>query len=258
MPLKPRKSKQKSTIRMVGYCRVSTDEQAEHGVSLATQRRKIRAQCEAQGYELLTVVSDEGISGTVSPSDRPALSGALTLIRNGNADGLCCIKLDRLSRRTRDILELADDAERNDWRLDVIQERLDTGSPVGRFTLTILAGLAELERDQIAARTQEAVDHVAREGRARSRFTPYGYRNADGGFHQIQGDRRPLVPEHDEQKAMKKLARLRAQGVTVRGAVHAMSRSINPRSGKTWTASSIQSVYKRLDRWEEIALDATG
>jgi len=58
----------------------------------------------------------------------------------------------RIRKRTRDILELADDADREGWRLDVIQERLDTGTPVGKFTLTILAALAELERDQIAAR----------------------------------------------------------------------------------------------------------
>jgi DNA invertase Pin-like site-specific DNA recombinase len=242
---------------MLGYCRVSTDEQAERGVSLASQRRKIRAQCEAQGYELVQVYTDEGVSGTVPPADRPALSRALETISSGNADGLVAVRLDRLSRRTRHILDLADDADQMGWRLDVIQERLDTGSPVGKFTLTILAALAELERDQIALRTQDAVDHVAREGRARSRLTPYGYRNADGGFHTVKGDPRPLVPHSDEQKAIKKLIRLRNQGVSVRGAVHKMGRSKNPRTGEAWTASSIQSIFKRLDRWEEIGLSAT-
>jgi site-specific DNA recombinase len=258
MTRKQRKAKQKSATRMIGYCRVSTDEQAEHGVSLAAQRRKIRAQCEAQGYELLTILSDEGISGTVPPSQRPALSEALESIGNGDADGICCIKLDRLSRRTRDILELSDDAERNEWRLDVIQERLDTGSPVGRFTLTILAGLAELERDQIALRTQDAVDHVAKEGRPRSRYTPYGYRNAEGGFQTIQGDKRPLVPHSVEQKAIRKLQRLRNQGVSIRSTVHKMGKALNPRTGKAWTASSIQSIYKRLLGWDDIELKPTG
>lgn len=257
MTRKQRKAKQKSAVRMIGYCRVSTDEQAERGVSLAAQRRKIRAQCEAQGYELIRIESDEGVSGTVSPSQRPALSQALACIENGEADGLCCIKLDRLSRRTRDILDLADDADRNGWRLDVIQERLDTGSPVGKFTLTILAGLAELERDQIALRTQDAVDHVAREGRARSRYTPYGYRNADGGYETIRGDKRPLVAHFEEQKAIRKLQRLQNQGVSVRAAVHKMAKMKNPRTDRPWTASSIQSIYKRLDRWDDIELKAT-
>ena len=250
--------KEKSPSRMIGYVRVSTDEQSERGVSLAAQRRKIRAQCEAQGYELVEIIADEGVSGTVAPSARAGLGRALSTIRNGDADGLCCIKLDRLSRRTRDILELADDADREGWRLDVIQERLDTGSPNGRFALTILAALAELERDQIAARTQDAVDHVAKEGRARSRYTPYGYRNADGGFQTIFGDKRPIVMEPEEQKAMKKLSRLRDQGVSVRAAVHKMKRTPNPRTGKPWTASSIQSIFKRLDRWDEIEIRSTG
>ena len=140
----------------------------------------------------------------------------------------------------------------------MIQERLDTGSPVGRFTLTILAGLAELERDQIALRTQDAVDHVAKEGRARSRYTPYGYRNADGGSETIRGDKRPLVAHVEEQKAIRKLHRLQNQGVSVRASVHKMGKMKNPRTGKSWTASSIQSIYKRLDRWDDIELKATG
>lgn len=258
MTRKQRKAKQKAAVRMIGYVRVSTDEQAENGVSLAAQRRKIRAQCEAQGYELIRIESDEGISGTVSPSQRPALSAALASIEEGEADGLCCIKLDRLGRRTRDILELADDADRNGWRLDVIQERLDTGSPVGRFVLTIFASLAELERDQIALRTQDAVDHVAKEGRARSRWTPYGFRNQDGNFATRAGDKRPLVPHSAEQKAIRKLQRLQNQGVSVRAAVRKMGKALNPRTGKAWTASSIQSIFKRLERWDDIELKATG
>jgi len=259
MTRKQRKAKQKSAVvRMIGYIRVSTDEQAEHGVSLAAQRRKIRAQCEAQGYELVRIESDEGVSGTVPPSQRPALSQALASIESGEADGLCCIKLDRLSRRTRDILELADDADRNGWRLDVIQERLDTGSPVGKFTLTILAGLAELERDQIALRTQDAVDHVAKEGRARSRYTPYGFRNQDGDFVTLRGDKRPLVAHVEEQKAIRKLQRLQNQGVSVRAAVRKMAKTKNPRTDRTWSASTVQSIYKRLDRWDDIDLKATG
>ena len=61
MTRKQLKAKQKSAVRMIGYCRVSTDEQAERGVSLASQRRKIRAQCEARGYELVKIESDEGV-----------------------------------------------------------------------------------------------------------------------------------------------------------------------------------------------------
>lgn len=258
MTRKRSKSQEESLTRIVGYVRVSTEDQSERGVSLASQRRKIRAQCEAQGYELVEIIADEGVSGTVTPSARDGLGRALSTIRSGDADGLCCVKLDRLSRRTRDILEIADDADREGWRLDVIQERLDTGSPVGKFTLTILAALAELERDQIAARTQDAVDHLAKEGRARSRYTPYGYRTADGGYQTVLGDKRPLVPHPDEQRAMKKLSRLREQGASVRAAVHKMGRSPNPRTQQPWTASSIQSIYKRLDRWDEIEVQATG
>ena len=106
-----------SAMRLVGYVRVSTEEQATEGVSLDAQRERLKAYALAHGAELLAIESDEGVSRKVSPEKRPGLTTALTRVRAGEADGLLVLKLDRLSRTTRDVLDLVDERARmaGDW-----------------------------------------------------------------------------------------------------------------------------------------------
>ncbi|UCF41683.1 MAG: recombinase family protein, partial [Gemmatimonadota bacterium] len=112
-----RKSNGNGTPTLVGYCRVSTEEQAREGVSLDAQRKRLAAYCTAHGFELAGVESDEGLSGGVPPAQRPGLTRALEQVRRGEAAGLVVVKLDRLSRSVRDVLDLADSAQCTDWRL---------------------------------------------------------------------------------------------------------------------------------------------
>jgi DNA invertase Pin-like site-specific DNA recombinase len=118
---------------MIGYCRVSTEEQAREGVSMEAQRKRLDAYCTAQGYELIGIESDNGTSGSVAPGKRPGLARALALVRKGEADGLLALKLDRISRNARDMLELVDDCRRQGWRLVSVFEQLDSGSAAGRL-----------------------------------------------------------------------------------------------------------------------------
>ena len=120
------------TLRLVGYSRVSTEEQAVTGVSLDGQESRLRAYVTAHGGELVALERDEGVSGKVSPERRVGLARALSCVRSGEADGLLVVKLDRLSRSTRDVLDLVDEARRRDWRLVSVSEHLDTGSAAGR------------------------------------------------------------------------------------------------------------------------------
>ncbi len=92
---------------VIAYCRVSTTEQAEAGISLEAQRRRLRAYAEAHGLHMLRVEEDAGISAKRT-SNRPALQRALKALRKGDADGLVVVKLDRLSRTTRDVLDLVE------------------------------------------------------------------------------------------------------------------------------------------------------
>lgn len=87
-----------TTKRAIGYARVSTDEQAERGVSLDAQRAKIEAWCALHDVELLRVEVDAGISGKAM-ANRPALQRALSAIKSGEATALVIVDLSRLTRR---------------------------------------------------------------------------------------------------------------------------------------------------------------
>src|SRR5262245_57246388 len=115
-----------STVRLVLYARVSTEDQADHGVSLAAQRERLAAVVAAHGYEAIRVEVDAGISGKTPPLRRPALARALAAVRAGEADGIAVLKLDRLSRSTTDTINLVESAERDGWRLLSVSESLDT------------------------------------------------------------------------------------------------------------------------------------
>ena len=87
-------------MRVLGYVRVSTEEQRLSGASLEAQRNAIAAECERRGEQLLDVVEDVGLSG--KDLKRPGVQAALEELRRGEADALIVAKLDRLSRSMLD------------------------------------------------------------------------------------------------------------------------------------------------------------
>lgn len=245
------KSAADATVRLVGYVRVSTEDQAREGVSLGAQRERLAGYCTAHDHELVAIEEDAGISGKVPPNQRPGLAQALERVQSGDADGLIVYKLDRLSRTVRDVLDLTDSAQRSGWRLVSLSEHLDTESPQGRFTLTLLAALSQLEREQVVERTCFALDAIARAGRGRSRFTPYGFHSSDGSTENRAGDRSELVPDPDEQAWMRRIIKHRKQGKGARRIATALNRwGTNPRSGNPWTPESVAAILRRLERWE--------
>lgn len=197
------------------------------------------------------------MSGKLPPHQRPALARALQAIERGEADGLIAIKLDRLSRSVRDVLDLSASAQRKGWRLVSLSESLDTDTPTGRFALILLAALAQLEREKISERVGEALDHVARQGRARSRFTPYGWRTPSGDETTAGGGRLELVPHAAEQRVLRRIVGLRDRGLGARRiAAELNRRGANPRSGKPWAPEGVAAILRRLERWEEAGVAA--
>lgn len=130
----------KSAMPIYGYARVSTD-----GQSLASQEAELHAAGCGKVYA-------EKISG--ARSDRPELARALKRLNPG--DLLIVTRLDRLARSTRDLLNILDDiAKRSAGFKSLHDAWADTTSAHGRLMVTILAGLAEFERELILARTSD-------------------------------------------------------------------------------------------------------
>ena len=188
-------------MKVIGYVRVSTEDQAREGVSLPAQREQIGAFCKARRWELVEVFADEGASG--KSMDRPGLQEALSALEGHRADILVVTKLDRLSRKVRDILELVEEVfADNGAELASIGESIDATTATGRFVLQTFAALAQLERELISERTTAALAHVKREGRYLGRV-PFG-KGRDGEGR--------LVADPEGQKALRRARRLRAAG----------------------------------------------
>jgi DNA invertase Pin-like site-specific DNA recombinase len=152
-----------SRTRTVAYLRVSTDKQADKGVSLDAQRAKVEAYAALYDLEVIEVIVDAGASAKTL--DLPGLTRALEMLRKGTADALLVVKLDRLTRSVRDLGELVERyfAPRKAALLSV-GEQIDTRSAGGRLVLNVLASVSQWEREAIGERTAVAMQHKVAEG----------------------------------------------------------------------------------------------
>jgi DNA invertase Pin-like site-specific DNA recombinase len=224
-----------TTTRAIGYIRVSTDEQAERGVSLDAQRAKIEAWCLAMDIELVRVEIDAGLSAKTL--NRPALQRALGALKRGEADALLVVKLDRLSRSVRDTLALVETHFRGERSLISLSESIDTRTAAGRMIVTVLSALAQLEREQIGERTATALAHLASQGKRVSGQIPYGYQLADDG--------ETLVEHAHEQATIAQARTLRSSGLSLRATAETLAeRGLLARTGRPFAPSAIASMVE--------------
>lgn len=138
------------------YARVSTQMQVNDGMSLSAQERELRKAALDAGFieSELELVREEGRSGK-SISGRPALRDSLDRLKTGTANALFVTRVDRLARSTKDFLSIIDHANTHGWRLVMLDLNLDTSTYQGRFVVTIMSALAEMERAIIAERQKD-------------------------------------------------------------------------------------------------------
>lgn len=162
------------TIKVAAYIRVSTDEQAEQGISMDAQKNRIVSYCHAQGWELYDFYQDDGWSG--KNLDRPAMQRLLLHAKSQKFDNVVVIKLDRLSRRQKDVLYLLEDVfEPNKIGFKSVTEPFDTTTPFGKAAIGMMAVFAQLERETIVERIKIAKKEAARQGRYMGGLLCYGY-----------------------------------------------------------------------------------
>jgi DNA invertase Pin-like site-specific DNA recombinase len=219
-------------MKATGYVRVSTTGQADEGVSLEMQERKVRQWCELHDAELAGLHVDE-LSG--KNTSRPGLQRALAEVRK-HKGALVVYSLSRLSRSTRDTLAIADELDKAGCDLVVLQERVDTTTPSGRMVFRMLAAINEFEREQLAERTSQAMQHMRAEGR-RVGSIPHGYRLAEDGKH--------LVQETREQEILRLVKELRGQGWTLQAISDELAKqgAFN-REGRPYNVRAIRSMAR--------------
>lgn len=222
------------------YTRVSTDAQGEDGkVSLPEQERMAKACIESKGWQYIRTYEDNGYSGR--STERPALKQMLSDLQNGDIDAVVIYKLDRLSRKQRDTLEIIEEfLLKNEVDLVSLNETLDTSTPWGRAMIGVLSSFNQLESENIAMRTAMGRYATAREGGYAGGKPPLGYKAVDG--HLV------IVPE--EAEIVRLVYSLRSEGKTL----HAITNELNARGyrskkGNEFKHSAIQTILNNEDTY---------
>jgi DNA invertase Pin-like site-specific DNA recombinase len=140
--------------KVVGYVRVSTEEQADSGLGLAAQRAAVAAEAERRGWTLVAVHEDAQSGKSL---DRPGLTAALAAVEAGEAAGIVVAKLDRLSRSLRDFADLMHRAQSRGWNLVALDLGVDLSTAAGEFMANVMASAAQWERRIIGQRTRESL-----------------------------------------------------------------------------------------------------
>ena len=218
--------------KAIGYVRVSTQGQADEGVSLDAQRAKIEAWCSLNDAELVAVFEDAGISGG-SMKGRTGLDAALKATGKGMA--LVTYSISRLARSTKDLLNIADTIKAKKAGLVSLTEQIDTASATGEFFFTVMGAIATLERKVTGERTKMALAHKKAKGEVYS-TTPFG-------FDAIEGR---LVEVKREAKIVGEILRQREAGMSLADiANHLNAQGIEGKRGGRWFASTVRYLIQR-------------
>src|ERR1700720_2743354 len=193
-------------MKTLGYVRVSTDKQAERGISLEAQAEKIRAVALVQSAELSEIIVESGESA--KSLNRPGMARLLAMVEGGQVKAVIVAKLDRLTRSVKDLCELLERFERRGVALISVAESLDTSSAAGRLVLNIMTAVSQWEREAIGERTRDALQHKRRQSERVGNIA-FGYR--------LSADLRHLEPDPTERAALEAIRDLRRQGHTLRG-----------------------------------------
>ncbi|TCZ76146.1 recombinase family protein [Paenibacillus albiflavus] len=207
-------------MRVAAYIRVSTDEQADKGNSLGEQEERLISYCRAMGWERPILYIDDGYSA--KDLNRPEMIRLLDDIDQNKYDMVLTTKIDRLSRKLLDLLNLIKQFEQHNCGYASASEQLDTATPVGKMVLQILGAFAEFERERISERVRDNMISIAKHSKQKLITRPcYGY-DAGDGIMEINEDEAEVVKQMVswvfEGHGLREISkRLNQQGIRTKG-----------------------------------------
>ena len=208
------KEKARKNLSTGIYVRVSTEEQAQEGYSVRAQIEKLKSYALLKEWDVFDIYADEGISGK-NIKDRPAVNRLIEDIKSGNINNVLVFKVDRLTRSTKNLLELVELFEDCDCAFNSLTESIDTETPSGRMFLKIIGIFAEFERENLASRLKLGLERKAKEGFSLANHNlSYGYIREPGQKIQtIDLDEAQIVREifsmfAEKNYSMNKIARI--------------------------------------------------
>jgi site-specific DNA recombinase len=161
-------------MKIACYLRVSTTEQSEEGYSISAQKNRLEAFCTSQGWDVVRWYVDEGISA--KDTKRPELQRLLKGVQKKAFDVVLVYRLDRLTRSVLDLYSLLQEFEKHNVKFKSATEVYDTTTATGRLFLTLIASLAQWERENLGERVSFGMEEKAKQGKWTVAEPPFGYR----------------------------------------------------------------------------------
>lgn len=224
--------------RIAAYIRVSTDEQADKGNSLAEQQERLSAYCKAMGWPEPIFYVDDGYSA--KNLNRPAIKRLLEDVKQNKIDIVLTSKLDRLCRNLLDLLQTIELFNAHNCSYISASESFDTSTAVGRMTLQLLGTFAEFERERISERVKDNMLSIAKNTSKAITKPCYGYDIIDGQY----------VINEQEAQYVRLMFDLAEQGHGHRMIAKILNElGATTKRGKMWDQVNV----KRLMRTETIA-----
>ena len=221
----------------------------ETGKSIEIQKEKcIALACAKYGVTKadIEIYEDEGKSGFYA--DRPMYKRMLRDIESGKIRAVVCYKIDRISRRTIDLLSLVQQMEQKGIAfISVSDSDIDTSTRTGKIMVSLLAAIAEFERDIIAERISDNMYELAKEGRWLGGTCPLGYRSKKEKL-MVNGKKAAvhhLEPVEEQQRAVKSLFLLFLQTSSFTGTAAALTREgYRTRQGREFTPRAVKDILQ--------------
>lgn len=222
-------------MRAIGYVRVSTEDQAQAGVSLDAQEQRIRAFCQAKDWSLVALIRDEGASA--KNLHRPGMQEILASCRKKAFDVVVVLKLDRLTRSVRDLGFLVEDVfAKHGVAFCSLQDSFDTSTANGRMVMNLLATVAQWERDIISERTKGAMAFMKASLR-RVGAVPFGF-DLSGKY---------LTPNEEETQTLKMMSAWREEGLSYQAIADKLNvKGLTAKNGGKWYSKTVRGALRRL------------
>ncbi|MDN4525366.1 recombinase family protein [Fictibacillus fluitans] len=214
-------------MKVVVYIRVSTHEQVEEGYSIQAQKTRLQAYAVSQGWEIVHFYVDEGISA--KDMNRPELMRMLRGVKEKAFDCVLVYRLDRLTRSVMDLHELINLFEKHDVKFKSATEIYDTTTATGRLFITLVAALAQWERENLGERVKFGMEEKAREGKWVNSMSPLGY-DREGDHLVINTGEAAVVKEIFNQYTTNNLG------------ISKLARMLNDRGIKTKTGNTFSQA----------------